>query len=82
MSFGDEDLPIPAGTFGNNGTNLDVGTTFTQLTPDAYTLLRDSFQKQMSQYNNLSSPGFDGFDTCFNFTGLDEVIIPAMATAW
>jgi hypothetical protein len=43
--------------------------------PDAYTSLRDSFRKQMSQYNR-SVPGFDGFDTCFNFTGLNELIIP------
>jgi hypothetical protein len=75
MSLGGEDLPIPAGTFCNASTNLDVGTTFTMLAPDVYTLLHDAFQKEMSQYNR-SSPGFDGFDTCFNFTGLNELIIP------
>ncbi|CAD6269399.1 unnamed protein product [Miscanthus lutarioriparius] len=69
------DLPIPVGTFGNNGTNLDVGTTFTMLAPDAYTALSNSFQKQMSQYN-FSSPGIDGFDTCFNFTDLNDLVIP------
>ena len=75
MSLGDEDLPIPVGTFGSNGTNLDVGTTFTMLAPDAYTALSNSFQKQMSQYN-FSSPGIDGFDTCFNFTDLNDLVIP------
>ena len=78
MSLGGEDLPIPARTFGNASTNLDVGTTFTMLAPEAYTTLRDAFRKEMSQYyNNRSSPaGFDGFDTCFNFTGLNELVIP------
>ncbi|XP_066355008.1 aspartyl protease AED1-like [Miscanthus floridulus] len=77
ISLDDEDLPIRAGTFGRNAsTNLAVETTFTMLAPDAYTPLHDSFQKKMSQYNNLSSPGFDGFDTCFNFTGLHELTLP------
>ncbi|OQU79709.1 hypothetical protein SORBI_3008G184800 [Sorghum bicolor] len=77
MSLGGEDLPIPSGTFGNASTNLDVGATFTMLAPEAYTTLRDAFRKEMSQYNNRSSPaGFDGFDTCFNFTGLNELVVP------
>jgi len=76
MSLGGEELPIPPGTFGSNAsTNLDVGTTFTMLAQDVYTPLRDAFRKQMSQYNR-SSPGFAGFDTCFNFTGLHEITIP------
>ncbi|CAD6266705.1 unnamed protein product [Miscanthus lutarioriparius] len=76
MSLGGEDLPIPPGTFGSNAsTNLNVGTTFTMLAQDVYTPLRDAFRKQMSQYNR-SSPGFAGFDTCFNFTGLQEISIP------
>jgi hypothetical protein len=70
MSLGvDEDMPIPAGTFGNNSTILDVGTTFTMLTPAAYMPLRDCFRKQMSQ-NNFSLQRFDGFDMCFNLTGV------------
>ena len=75
MSLGDEDLPIPVGTFGKNGANVDVGTTFTMLATDAYTALSNSFQKQMSQYN-FSLPGIDGFDTCFNFTDLNDLVIP------
>jgi hypothetical protein len=31
----------------------------------------------MSQYNR-SVPGFAGFDTCFNFTGLDVLIVPGV----
>jgi len=77
MSLGVEDIPIPAGTFGNNSTILDVGTTFTMLTPDAYMLLRDYFRKQMSQ-NNCSLQGFDGFDTCFNLTGVRDLTIPVL----
>jgi len=77
MSLGVEDIPIPAGTFGNNSTILDVGTTFTMLTPDAYMLLRDSFRKQMSK-NNCSLQGFDGFDTCFNLTGVRDLTIPVL----
>ena len=76
MSLGGEELPIPPGTFGSNAnTNLDVGTTFTMLATDAYTALSNSFQKQMSQYN-FSSPGIGGFDTCFNFTDLNDLVIP------
>jgi hypothetical protein len=78
MRLGGEDLPIPAGTFGGNAsTTLDMGTTFTMLAPDAYAPLRDAFQKEMSQYNR-SVPGFAGFDTCFNFTGLHELIVPVV----
>ena len=77
MSLGDEDLPIPVGTFGKNGANVDVGTTFTMLATDAYTALSNSFQKQMSQYN-FSSPGIDGFDTCFNLTGVRDLTIPVL----
>ena len=78
ISLGDEDLSIPAGTFGNRSTNLDVGTTFTILAPDAYTALRESFKRQMSQYNFSSSPTdiAGGFDTCFNFTDLNDLVIP------
>jgi hypothetical protein len=76
MSLGGEDLPIPVGTFScsNRSTNLDVGTTFTMLALDAYTPLRDAFTKAMSRYNR-SSTGFAGFDTCFNFTGLQELLV-------
>lgn len=75
MSLGGDDLPIPTGTFGNASTLLNVGTTFTMLAPDAYTPLRDAFQEEMAQYNR-SSPGFAGFDTCYNFTGLDVIQVP------
>jgi hypothetical protein len=78
MSLGGEDLPIAADAFGNSGTNLDVGTAFTLLLlPGAYTPLRDAFRKEMSQYNR-SVPGFAGFDTCYNFTGLPSLWIPAI----
>jgi hypothetical protein len=77
MSLGGEDLPIPADAFGNSGTNLDVGTDFTLLLPAAYTPLRDAFWKEMSQYNR-SVPGFAGFGTCYNFTGLPSLWIPAV----
>jgi hypothetical protein len=39
------------------------------LTPAAYMPLRDCFRKQMSQ-NNFSLQRFDGFDMCFNLTGV------------
>ncbi|OQU79708.1 aspartyl protease AED1 [Sorghum bicolor] len=78
MSLGVDDIPIPpAGSFGNNGVNLDLGTTFTKLTPEVYMTLRDSFRKQMSQ-NNHSLLGFDGFDTCFNLTGVRDLAMPLL----
>lgn len=76
MSLGDVDLPIPSGTFGNNGSTIvEAGTTFTMLAPDAYTPLRDAFRQAMAQYNR-SVPGFYDFDTCYNFTGLQELTVP------
>ena len=47
------------------------------LTPAAYMPLRDSFRKQMSK-NNCSLQGFDGFDTCFNLTGVRDLTIPVL----
>jgi len=76
MSLGDVDLPIPSGTFGNNASTIvEAGTTFTMLAPDAYTPLRDAFRQAMAQYNR-SVPGFYDFDTCYNFTGLQELTVP------
>ena len=47
IGLDDEDLPIPAGTFGRNASpNLAVETSFTMLAPDAYTPLRDCREQE------------------------------------
>lgn len=76
MSLGGVDLPIPAGTFDGNGTNLDLSTTFTLLKPEAYAPLRDAFRWYMSRWSYPVAPALADFDTCYNFTGLHEIVIP------
>ncbi|KAJ3679051.1 hypothetical protein LUZ60_017062 [Juncus effusus] len=76
IKVGDEQLLILPTVFTIAGTIIDSGTVITRLPPDAYSALRDSFKKQMMQYK--SAPAFSLFDTCYDFTGLDNVTIPTI----
>ncbi|XP_078154154.1 aspartyl protease family protein At5g10770-like [Carex rostrata] len=76
LSIAGDTLPICSTVFSKAGTIIDSGTTFTQLPPDAYQALRSAFRKHMTQYKMVL--GISLFDTCYDFTGFDNVTIPTV----
>ncbi|KAL6596619.1 hypothetical protein ACP70R_047262 [Stipagrostis hirtigluma subsp. patula] len=74
ISLGPDDLPIPPTAAMANTTAIDAVTSFTFLKPAVYAALRDAFRREMSRYP--PAPAFQGLDTCYNFTGLEEVGMP------
>jgi hypothetical protein len=61
------------------GSLMDSGTIITRLPAAAYSALSTAFKAGMTEYKPAPPVG-DGFlDTCFDFTGLDEVSIPTVA---
>jgi len=71
IKVGGVDLQIPPDAPINNFTMLDTASTFSYFVPSVYTVLRDEFRRQMAKYP--TAPPFDGLDTCYNFTGLDQL---------
>ncbi|KAJ4799190.1 Eukaryotic aspartyl protease family protein [Rhynchospora pubera] len=76
LSVAGESLKIQSKVFSKAGTIIDSGTVITRLPPDAYKALRSKFRKRMKQYK--MAPSFSLFDTCYDFTGLDSVLIPSV----
>ncbi|KAL6909874.1 hypothetical protein ACP4OV_001533 [Aristida adscensionis] len=68
------DLPFPPAAFRGNGTMIDSQASFSYLNPPIYAALRDEFRASMAQYPPV--PAFGGLDTCYNFTGLQEIHLP------
>jgi hypothetical protein len=62
-----------------NGTLMDSGTRITTLPLEAYSALSSAFKASMTQY--AEAPPWGDFDTCFNFTGVEEgdLAIPPIA---
>ncbi|XP_078154274.1 aspartyl protease family protein At5g10770-like isoform X1 [Carex rostrata] len=77
LSVAGDTLPISSAVFSNAGTIIDSGTTITQLPPDAYQALRSAFMKHMTQYKMV--PGSSTLDTCYDFTGVDNMTIPSVS---
>ncbi|TVU11532.1 hypothetical protein EJB05_45124, partial [Eragrostis curvula] len=73
-------LPIPAGTF-SSGTIVDSGTVITRIPRAAYYPLRDEFRRQMASkgYTMLPEGSVQDFDTCYDLTGHDVVMVPPVA---
>ncbi|XP_072994842.1 aspartyl protease family protein At5g10770-like [Typha latifolia] len=77
ISVGGQNLPIPPAVFSTAGTIIDSGTVITRLPPDAYSALRSAFRQKMSGYK--SAPAMELFDTCYDFTGYNNITIPPVA---
>ncbi|KAL6868263.1 hypothetical protein ACP4OV_015108 [Aristida adscensionis] len=71
------ELNIPPAVFTRAGTIIDSGTVVTFLPPHAYAALRSAFRRSMSRYKR--APALDNLDTCYDFTGVARVKIPAVA---
>ncbi|KAH7841518.1 hypothetical protein Vadar_030976 [Vaccinium darrowii] len=74
IKVGEQTLSISPSVFSNSGTIIDSGTVVTRLQPEAYSALRTSFWQQMMNYT--MTQGVSLFDTCYNFSGHDTVVVP------
>ncbi|CAM0949183.1 unnamed protein product [Alopecurus aequalis] len=61
------------------GSLMDSGTRITTLPLEAYTALSTAFKASMTQYTE--APPWNFFETCFDFTGVEEdnITIPSVA---
>jgi hypothetical protein len=59
------------------GSVMDSGTVITRLPAAAYSALSSAFKDGMTQYPEASP--VDPFDTCFDFTGIDNITVPGVA---
>jgi hypothetical protein len=64
-----------------NGTLMDSGTIITKLPLEAYSALSSAFKASMTQYTEIPPSASDFYDTCFDFTGVEEedITIPPVA---
>ncbi|CAI0376581.1 unnamed protein product [Linum tenue] len=77
ITVGGEKLPIPATVFSTAGAVIDSGAVFTRLPPVAYSALRSAFRKLMSGFPAARPTSI--FDTCFDFTTFNPVLVPTIA---
>lgn len=69
-------LDIPPAVF-REGVITDSGTVLSALQETAYTALRTAFRSAMAEYP--LAPPVGHLDTCFNFTGYDNVTVPTVS---
>jgi hypothetical protein len=77
ISVGGKPLDIAPSVLAG-GLIIDSGTVITGLPKTAYAALRKAFRSAMSQYPLVPSSD-TGLDTCYNFTGHSEVVVPKVA---
>ncbi|KAH7840339.1 hypothetical protein Vadar_015737 [Vaccinium darrowii] len=77
IKVGEQTLSISPSVFSNSGTIIDSGTVVTRLQPEAYSALRTSFRRQMMNYTMTRAS--DPFDTCYDFSGHDKVLVPEIS---
>lgn len=75
ISVAGKQLSLPTSVFA--GSVMDSGTIITRLPPTAYSALSSAFKDGMKQYPPAQPRGI--LDTCFDFTGQDNVTIPSVA---
>jgi hypothetical protein len=78
ISVGGKQLDILPAVF-SNGMVIDSGTVITSLPATAYSALRSAFRSAMSAYPLLPPNDDIGLDTCYNFTGHSNVMVPKAA---
>ncbi|EOA27045.1 hypothetical protein CARUB_v10023140mg [Capsella rubella] len=77
ISVGDTKLDITPTSFSEKGAIIDSGTVVSRLPTRIYEELRTVFKEKMSSYKATS--GYEIFDTCYDFTGVDTMTIPKIA---
>ncbi|KAI4981609.1 hypothetical protein ZWY2020_022101 [Hordeum vulgare] len=76
IRVGGSQLSVPSSIF-SAGSVMDSGTIITRLPPTAYDALKTAFKEGMKQYPQ--APPTSILDTCFDFSGQDNVTIPTVA---
>ncbi|TVU11531.1 hypothetical protein EJB05_45123, partial [Eragrostis curvula] len=76
ISVGGRALDIPAAVF-SEGMITDSGTVITALQETAYAAVRAAFRSAMAGYP--LAPPVGHLDTCYNFTGFDNVTVPTVS---
>lgn len=77
ITVGGKKLDLRPSAF-SGGMIVDSGTVITGLQSTAYRALRSAFRKAMEAYR-LVPHGDRGLDTCYNFTGHKNVVVPKIA---
>ncbi|KAK7287477.1 hypothetical protein RIF29_00757 [Crotalaria pallida] len=82
INVGGQNVAIPRSTFefdkeGMGGMIIDSGTTVTRLQTQAYKLMRDMFVSFTQDFKRAHGPPL--FDTCFDFSGLSDVVVPTVS---
>ena len=76
IKVGGDQISVAPSVF-SAGSVMDSGTIITRLPPTAYTALKTAFKDGMKQYP--TAPSRSILDTCFDFSGQDNVTIPTVA---
>ncbi|KAL5208862.1 hypothetical protein ABZP36_033297 [Zizania latifolia] len=76
IAVGGKQLGLSPSVF-SAGSMVDSGTIITRLPPTAYSALSSAFKDGMKQYPPAQPSSL--LDTCFDFTGHDQVSIPTVA---
>ncbi|KAH7523926.1 hypothetical protein FEM48_Zijuj06G0063900 [Ziziphus jujuba var. spinosa] len=78
ISINGRRVSIPASVFSSSGAIIDSGTVITRLPATAYSAFRSEFRQQMEDYT-LTTPAESLLDTCYDFSGNDNVKIPQIS---
>ncbi|KAL6909705.1 hypothetical protein ACP4OV_001364 [Aristida adscensionis] len=81
ISVAGKPLRIPPAVF-SGGMVIDSGTVITLLPSTAYTSLRTAFRGAMSAYPLLPPNDDNDLDTCYNFTGFSNVMVPTVSLSF
>ncbi|XP_044463311.1 aspartyl protease family protein At5g10770-like [Mangifera indica] len=79
MAIAGEHLPVARSEYSKSGGIIDSGSTITSLPSSLYAPLRSAFRKKMSNYKMLKPGSNADFDTCYDFSKYDEVVIPKIS---
>ncbi|KAJ4840725.1 hypothetical protein Tsubulata_038486 [Turnera subulata] len=77
ITVGGKKLAVDESDFAEGGTLIDSGTVISRLPSTAYSELSSAFQEGMKDYT--LTDGYSIFDTCYDFSGLDTVVIPKIS---
>ncbi|KAH7523929.1 hypothetical protein FEM48_Zijuj06G0064200 [Ziziphus jujuba var. spinosa] len=79
ISINGRRVSISASLFSSSGTIIDSGTVITRLPATAYSAFRSEFRQQMKDYTFVTVPADSLLDTCYDFSGNEEVNIPKIS---
>ncbi|KAL9268205.1 Aspartyl protease family protein-like protein [Drosera capensis] len=79
ISVGGIKLSISPSVFSTAGTIIDSGTVITRLPPAAYSALKSTFTRIMSNYGYPTASALSILDTCYDFSSYSRITVPAIS---